>query len=48
VLQLPAAGQTAAQEIKMTYSDYGSATAAQKPPADQVVEAPAELYSLFN
>ncbi|MEV7329147.1 hypothetical protein [Micromonospora sp. NPDC093244] len=48
VLQLPAAGQTAAQEIKMTYSDYGTATAAQKPPADQVVEAPAELYSLFN
>ncbi|MEU8087607.1 hypothetical protein AB0B57_28855 [Micromonospora sp. NPDC049101] len=48
VLQLPAAGQTAAQEIKMTYSDYGAATAAQKPPADQVVEAPAELYSLFN
>ncbi|MGA4726009.1 hypothetical protein ACWEOS_01555 [Micromonospora taraxaci] len=48
VLQLPAAGQTAAQEIKMTYSDYGAATAAQKPPADQVVEAPAELYNLFN
>ncbi|MEU8181873.1 hypothetical protein AB0B85_04755 [Micromonospora sp. NPDC049044] len=48
VLQLPAAGQTAAQEIKMTYSDYDAATAAQKPPADQVVEAPAELYSLFN
>ncbi|MET7961283.1 hypothetical protein [Micromonospora zamorensis] len=48
VLQLPAAGQTAAQEIKMTYADYGTATAAQKPPADQVVEAPAELYSLFN
>ncbi|MEV4494816.1 hypothetical protein C7C45_05705 [Micromonospora arborensis] len=48
VLQLPAAGQTAAQEIRMTYSDYGAATAAQKPPADQVVEAPAELYSLFN
>ncbi|MEU4470062.1 hypothetical protein [Micromonospora sp. NPDC023888] len=48
VLQLPAAGQTAAQEIKMTYSDYGAATAAQKPPAGQVVEAPAELYSLFN
>ncbi|WP_410809805.1 hypothetical protein [Micromonospora sp. 067-2] len=48
VLQLPAAGQTAAQEIRLTYSDYGAATAAQKPPADQVVEAPAELYSLFN
>ncbi|MFC4148343.1 hypothetical protein ACFO0M_18990 [Micromonospora mangrovi] len=48
VLQVPAAGQNAAQEIKMTYSDYGAATAAQKPPADQVVEAPPELYNLFN
>jgi hypothetical protein len=37
-----------AQEIKVTYSDYGNATAAQKPPADQVVEAPVELYNLFN
>ncbi|GAB3945830.1 hypothetical protein GCM10027614_38250 [Micromonospora vulcania] len=48
VLQIPAAGQTTAQEIKMTYSDYGAATAAQKPPADQVVEAPSELYGLFG
>ncbi|MEH0841858.1 hypothetical protein V6U81_05600 [Micromonospora sp. CPCC 205711] len=48
VLQIPAAGQTAAQEIKVTYSDYGSASAAQKPPADQVVEAPQEFYNLFN
>ena len=48
VLQIPAAGQTAAQEIKITYSDYGSASAAQKPPADQVVEAPQEFYNLFN
>ncbi|MEO3774848.1 hypothetical protein [Micromonospora sp. B9E7] len=48
VLQLPASGQTTAQEIRMTYSDYGAATAAQKPPAAQVVEAPAELYNLFN
>ncbi|MFI7575193.1 hypothetical protein [Micromonospora sp. NPDC049497] len=48
VVQIPAAGQTAAQEIRITYSDYGNATAAQKPPADQVVEAPAELYNLFN
>ncbi|SCL54855.1 hypothetical protein GA0070606_2351 [Micromonospora citrea] len=48
VIQIPAAGQAKAQEIRITYSDYGSATAAQKPPADQVVEAPAELYNLFN
>ncbi|MCW3838752.1 hypothetical protein ONA70_01390 [Micromonospora yasonensis] len=48
VLQVPAAGQAAAQDIKITYSDYGNATAAQKPPADQVVEAPPEFYNLFN
>ncbi|MER7415322.1 hypothetical protein ABT346_00810 [Micromonospora peucetia] len=48
VIQIPAAGQTKAQDIRITYADYGSATAAQKPPADQVVEAPTELYNLFN
>lgn len=48
VVQIPAAGRNAAQEIKVTYSDYGNATAAQKPPADQVVEAPQEFYNLFN
>ncbi|RKN43425.1 hypothetical protein [Micromonospora endolithica] len=48
VVQIPAAGQAAAQEIRITYSDYGNAAAAQKPAADQVVEAPAELYNLFN
>ncbi|GAA4567083.1 hypothetical protein GCM10023176_18510 [Micromonospora coerulea] len=48
VVQVPAAGQSAAQDIKITYSDYGNATAAQKPPADQVVEAPPEFYNLFN
>ena len=48
VLNIPAAGQNAAQDLKITYTDYGNASAAQKPPADQVVEAPAELYNLFN
>ncbi|WFE38448.1 hypothetical protein [Micromonospora sp. WMMD998] len=48
VLQIPAAGQSAAQDMKITYTDYGNAAAAQKPPADQVVEAPQELYKLFN
>ncbi|WP_433390017.1 hypothetical protein [Micromonospora sp. KLBMP9576] len=48
VLQIPAVAQAKAQEIRITYSDYGTATAAQKPTADQVVEAPAELYNLFN
>ncbi|MFD0786608.1 hypothetical protein ACFQZ8_22135, partial [Micromonospora azadirachtae] len=48
VVQIPAAGQQQAQDVRITYSDYGNATAAQQPPADQVVEAPAELYNLFN
>ncbi|MGW0505284.1 hypothetical protein [Micromonospora sp. NPDC003241] len=48
VLRMPPTGAAAGQEIKMTYSDYGNATAAQKPPADQVVEAPPELYNLFR
>ncbi|HEX7745147.1 MAG TPA: hypothetical protein VF462_07790 [Micromonosporaceae bacterium] len=48
VIQVPAAGNTKAQEIKITYSDYGAATAAQKPAAAQVVEAPPELYQVFK
>ncbi|MET7965195.1 hypothetical protein [Micromonospora sp. NPDC005305] len=48
VLKIPAAGQSAAQDVKITYTDYGNAAAAQKPPADQVAEAPPELYNLFN
>jgi hypothetical protein len=48
VIQIPASGQNKAQDIRITYADYGAATAAQKPPADQVVEAPKELYNLFS
>lgn len=48
VMRVPAAGQNAAQEITITYADYGNATPARKPPADQVVEAPPELYNLFK
>ncbi|MGC4804405.1 hypothetical protein [Micromonospora sp. DT233] len=48
VIQVPASGQVKAQDIKMTYSNYGGATAAQRPPATEVVEAPKELYNVFN
>ncbi|GIJ08768.1 hypothetical protein ACFFMR_01585 [Micromonospora andamanensis] len=48
VIKLPEAGQAAGQEIKVTYSDYGNATEATKPSADQVVEAPPELYNLLD
>ncbi|MGC5052628.1 hypothetical protein ACLQ2S_14365 [Micromonospora sp. DT48] len=48
VIRLPEAGRAAGQEIKVTYSDYGNATEATKPTPDQVVEAPPELYQLFD
>lgn len=42
-VKVPAAGEIAAHELKVTY-EYGVATPAQKPPADQVVEATDETY----
>ncbi|WP_434742890.1 hypothetical protein [Micromonospora sp. SH-82] len=47
-IQIADTGEGRAEEVKVTYSDYGNATAAQKPPADQVQEAPEALYSLFR
>jgi hypothetical protein len=41
VVSVPAAGDTKAHDITVTYADYGNATTPQKPPADKVVEAPA-------
>lgn len=48
VIVVPAAGEAKAHEIKVTYSDYGNATAVQQPPADQVVEASDEVYEMFK
>ncbi|WBB64978.1 hypothetical protein [Micromonospora sp. WMMD812] len=48
VISVPAAGETKAHDIKVTYADYGSATAAQKPPADKVVEASEQTYEMFK
>ncbi|MCG5471891.1 hypothetical protein LADH09A_005926 [Micromonospora sp. LAH09] len=47
-ISVPAAGETAAHEIKVGYTGYGTGAGAQKPPADKVVEAPAETYELFK
>jgi hypothetical protein len=47
-LDMPAAGEWAAHKVEVAYADYGSATAAKKPPADQVKEAPAAAYELLN
>ncbi|NJP32686.1 hypothetical protein HCJ94_12000 [Micromonospora sp. HSS6-12] len=48
VVSVPAAGESKAHDIKVTYADYGSASAAQKPPADQVIEASDETYQMFQ
>lgn len=47
-ISVPAAGETAAHEIKVGYTGYGTGAGAQKPPADKVVEAPAETYEMFK
>lgn len=47
-IQVPATAQTKAQELTVSYSDYGSTSPAQKPLASETQEAPAELYQLFN
>ncbi|WP_433652732.1 hypothetical protein ACQP2C_10795 [Micromonospora zamorensis] len=47
-ISVPAAGENAAHEVKIGYTGYGTGTGAQKPPADKVVEAPAETYELFK
>ncbi|MEV7329148.1 hypothetical protein [Micromonospora sp. NPDC093244] len=48
VISVPAAGETAAHEVKIGYTGYGAGTGAKKPPADKVVEAPAETYEMFK
>ena len=47
-IKMPAAVGTQAYDLKITYSDYGSAAAVQKPPANETVEAPAEAYKMFQ
>lgn len=47
-IAVPAAGEAEAHEVKITYADYGSATAAQKPPASKVVEASEQTYEMFK
>ncbi|ASW56679.1 hypothetical protein [Plantactinospora sp. KBS50] len=47
-IQVPTTAQTKARELKISYSDYGAATPAQKPAASETQEAPPELYQLFN
>lgn len=47
-IKVPAVGATPAQDLQVSYSDYGAATAPKAPPASEVVEAPAKLYELLK
>ncbi|MEO3775324.1 hypothetical protein ABGB16_00430 [Micromonospora sp. B11E3] len=47
-VQLPAFGDSKAQNVTVTYADYGAVTAVQQPPADQVVEASDQVYEMFK
>ena len=47
-LDIPAAGEVTAHKLEATYSDYGSATAVKKPPANQMQDAPASAYEILN
>jgi hypothetical protein len=47
-LEIPAAGDAAAHQLEATYSEYGNATAARKPPASQTQEPPASVYEVLN
>ncbi|WP_157548133.1 hypothetical protein [Micromonospora sp. ATCC 39149] len=48
VVKVPAAGSSKAQDLKVTYADYGAATAVEQPPADRVVEASDQVYEMFK
>jgi hypothetical protein len=47
-IQVPAAGDTKAHELKINYLDYGAATPVEKPAPSETEEAPAETYEMFN
>lgn len=47
-VKVPAVGDTKAHELKVIYSEYGTATAPQKPAASETEEAPTEAYDMFK
>lgn len=48
IVKLPPAGRSPVQDLKMSYSDFGAATAAQPPAADQTVPAPEAAYEFLK
>ncbi|MFR9776305.1 hypothetical protein ACL02O_09600 [Micromonospora sp. MS34] len=47
-VEVPAAGSIPASTVTVNYADYGSATAVQAPPSNQVVEASDNVYEMFK
>lgn len=47
-VDIPAAGETKAHTIQVTYSDYGAASPAKKPAASEVIEAPEDVYNILG
>ena len=47
-IKVPVAGEAKAYDLTITYSNYGTVTAVQKPPASETIEAPAETYDMFK
>jgi hypothetical protein len=47
-IDLPAAGKQPKRTHSVTYGKYGTAPAVNRPPAGQVVQAPAAAYDLIN
>ncbi|MFG2045059.1 hypothetical protein [Dactylosporangium sp. NPDC048998] len=48
LIDVPAAGDKKAHQLKLTITEYGTAKMPDKPTGKAVVEAPANLYDIFN
>jgi hypothetical protein len=48
LIEVPAAGDSKAHQLKMTLSEYGAVTLPAKPTGGDVVEAPANVYEILN
>ncbi|MEU7876080.1 hypothetical protein [Dactylosporangium sp. NPDC049140] len=48
LIDVPAAGDKKAYQLKLTVTQYGSATVPAKPTGNAVIEAPATVYGFFN
>ncbi|GAA2642576.1 hypothetical protein GCM10010399_90670 [Dactylosporangium fulvum] len=48
LIDVPAAGDKKAHQLKLTVNQYGTATVPAKPTGKAVIEAPADTYDIFN